>query len=391
MDGVHTFHGGGYSFRPASAELTPEATLVASWSDGVPLVATRNINGVQRVDLGFFPPSATVGGSGFWDPATDGALLMANALAWAGSDVRWMRAYPLSGTVPVGDSMIIEMLLDATSVGSGDYAANLKITSNDYLKPELMVPANLCVRDPGMVCDVFVTWPTWVLGTFTEEQASRPVPTDPQPDSIAATSFWLQVLFCHHNRIAVGDSAEVYVDINQDGTFAESEQYPAVVKAEDGGDHQLVAIRVFMGTDLGSGYFPVAIRSIGNISLKLEDGQPVELGRESVAEQAGEILADLDQQGSVRRYELLANYPNPFNAGTQIFFNLAETGPVTLKIYDILGREVQTLIQGTQDAGRHEVRWNGLDSHGRQVPSGIYFYRLATRGFVQSRKMVVIR
>ena len=88
---------------------------------------------------------------------------------------------------------------------------------------------------------------------------------------------------------------------------------------------------------------------------------------------------------------MLANHHNPFNAGTLLFYNLAETGSVTLKIYNILGREVKALVNETQAAGQHEVRWDGRDAHGRPVSSGIYFYRLATQGFTQPRKMVLIR
>jgi hypothetical protein len=83
MAGVTNFDGGGSSYR-SSGPIDPLATLVASWSDGSPLVASRFINSVPRVDLNFYPPSNAVR-SDFWLQTTDGALLLGNALVYTGS------------------------------------------------------------------------------------------------------------------------------------------------------------------------------------------------------------------------------------------------------------------------------------------------------------------
>jgi hypothetical protein len=80
LSGVSAFSGGTASLRPSGAGVHAQATEVASWSDGAPLVATRLVNGVRRVDLGFFPPSSAVD-LGLW--SGDGDLLLANALLWA--------------------------------------------------------------------------------------------------------------------------------------------------------------------------------------------------------------------------------------------------------------------------------------------------------------------
>jgi hypothetical protein len=79
MAGVSTFDGGSSSFRPGSTNLNAGSILVAEWSDGMPLVAIKCINGHPRVDLGFFPVSSDATGT-YWQSSTDGALLMANAL-----------------------------------------------------------------------------------------------------------------------------------------------------------------------------------------------------------------------------------------------------------------------------------------------------------------------
>jgi hypothetical protein len=90
-------------------------------------------------------------------------------------------------------------------------------------------------------------------------------------------------------------------------------------------------------------------------------------------------------------YFLSQNYPNPFNPVTTIYYELLKTSPVVVKIYNVRGDEIDTLVRGIQSAGPHRVIWDGRDADGRQVSSGIYLYRLRAGGFDQTRKMVLIR
>ena len=87
-----------------------------------------------------------------------------------------------------------------------------------------------------------------------------------------------------------------------------------------------------------------------------------------------------------REYSLAQNYPNPFNPTTLIRYALPTETHVLLKIYNILGEEVATLVDETEDAGFRSVTWNAAN-----VPSGIYIYRLVTTGFTDVHKMAVIR
>ena len=85
-------------------------------------------------------------------------------------------------------------------------------------------------------------------------------------------------------------------------------------------------------------------------------------------------------------YALAQNYPNPFNPSTSIAFSMPSTEHVSLKVYDTLGREVQTLIDGIMSSGQHEVRFeaNGL-------PSGLYVYRMESGSFTASRTLLLIK
>ena len=78
-------------------------------------------------------------------------------------------------------------------------------------------------------------------------------------------------------------------------------------------------------------------------------------------------------------YTLSQNYPNPFNPTTDIRYQIADGRSsihTTLKIYNLLGQEVRTLVDGEREAGYYTVTWNGKDYHGQDVSSGVYFYRL---------------
>jgi len=85
-------------------------------------------------------------------------------------------------------------------------------------------------------------------------------------------------------------------------------------------------------------------------------------------------------------FALNQNYPNPFNPSTTITFLIPRSGEVSLRIFNLLGEEVTTLVTGIREAGTHTVQW---DATGQ--PSGVYFYRLRAGEFVETRKLVLLR
>lgn len=92
-------------------------------------------------------------------------------------------------------------------------------------------------------------------------------------------------------------------------------------------------------------------------------------------------------------YQLFDNYPNPFNPETQIAFNLGGNGlqNVRLSIYNILGQEVNVLIDQKMTAGSHTVKWNGKDHTGQALSSGIYFYKLQTPDYTATKRMILLK
>ncbi len=102
-------------------------------------------------------------------------------------------------------------------------------------------------------------------------------------------------------------------------------------------------------------------------------------------------LGALEVETTPAEFALLQNYPNPFNPETTIKYNLAETGDVNLRIYNIVGQVVRTLVAERQPAGRYEVRWSGTDDRGMAVSSGIYFYQITAGGFRDVKRLMLLK
>ena len=86
------------------------------------------------------------------------------------------------------------------------------------------------------------------------------------------------------------------------------------------------------------------------------------------------------------RYNSLSNYPNPFNAGTTIKYSLENDGPVTIQVFDLMGRRIETLVNTMQIAGQHSITWNADGNS-----SGTYFYSIKAGEFSGTRKMTLVK
>lgn len=112
-------------------------------------------------------------------------------------------------------------------------------------------------------------------------------------------------------------------------------------------------------------------------------GGPINLSSTAVDESNTSIIPTT--------FELQQNYPNPFNPTTMIRFGLPTKSQVTLKIFNLLGQEVTTLVDEVLPAGTHSTEWDGRDQAGVEVATGIYFYKLVAGDFIETKKMMLVK
>ena len=135
--------------------------------------------------------------------------------------------------------------------------------------------------------------------------------------------------------------------------------------------------------NLEFGYYESKIL-VENIITGQKDSVKVELSVE-------EVNVNIDQSNIPSIFSLTQNYPNPFNPNTQIGYALPKEEYVTLLIFDLLGREVITLVDEVQSPGYRTINWNGMDNLGNNSGAGMYFYHLTAGHFSQTKKMVLLK
>lgn len=105
-----------------------------------------------------------------------------------------------------------------------------------------------------------------------------------------------------------------------------------------------------------------------------------------------DIATSVEEQKGQKPMDFgLANYPNPFNAATTISYFLPQGSPVRLEVFNMLGQPVRTLAEGEQTAGSHSVTWDGTDDKGKTLASGVYFYRLQSKGYSEVNRMLFLK
>jgi hypothetical protein len=227
----------------------------------------------------------------------------------------------------------------------------------------------------------------------------------------AQTNFWQQTNGPYGGIIEA-------LTINNDGHIFAGTYYGGVFRSTDNGNHwspintgltnlfiNALAINsaghIFAGTFFGGGVFRstdngdtwrqintgLTNRSVGSLVINL-DGH-------IFAGTAGDgVFRSVEPTTSVEEhparipssFALEQNYPNPFNPSTTIEYALPKSAHVELKVYDVLGNEVQTLVNGKQPAGRHRVQFDG-----KGLPGGVYFYRIQAGEFVQTKKLTLLK
>jgi predicted acyl esterase len=139
---------------------------------------------------------------------------------------------------------------------------------------------------------------------------------------------------------------------------------------------------VFLGTN--PFVLPITVNS--NHSIILNSNSYIEFPVIiSAFSSVGDILHE-EQNSQPFAYELKQNYPNPFNPATTIEYSIAKAGNVEIKVYDMLGREVKSLVNEYRDAGFHKIFFNASE-----LSSGVYFYKISTTEFSEVKRMVLIK
>ncbi len=130
---------------------------------------------------------------------------------------------------------------------------------------------------------------------------------------------------------------------------------------------------------------PIEIRGRdANISISYK-------GITASGELAGQMTRSMTIENIPDEFVLYSNYPNPFNPITKIDYGLPEASNVQLIIYDILGREVTTLVNGVQEPGYKSITWHGTNAFGKNVGAGMYFYLIQAGDFRQVKKMILLK
>ena len=136
---------------------------------------------------------------------------------------------------------------------------------------------------------------------------------------------------------------------------------------------------------------PIKVRA-ENIGIRLQDAsgsgvnERLKAGEEVVINNSAINKLIVSSDFIPETYSLEQNYPNPFNPTTKLIYSITRSCLVTLKVFDVLGTEIETLVNEEKPVGTYKLNWNAAD-----LPSGVYFYRLQAGDFLQTRKMILLK
>ena len=161
---------------------------------------------------------------------------------------------------------------------------------------------------------------------------------------------------------------------------------------------RIVAYSMSADRGLDAGHTPVllipvtpvddseAVLTLSEILLVDRQAQPVPVTTDGISTTVA------TRTDSPDAFSLPGNYPNPFNPGTTIMYEVPQRAHITLTVYNLLGQEVLRLVDGFRTPGRHRAFWHGRNAQGQTVASGVYLYRLtSSTGFMETRRMTLVR
>jgi hypothetical protein len=244
--------------------------------------------------------------------------------------------------------------------------------------------AHFGLKDADMIDSLAIYWPSGIIWDTTNvavnqrliitERTSEPPPVNHPPVAV-------------NDTLSVPQDTEILIQVLANDSDADGDLL--IIQSIDT-NATLGFIRIDEG-DTTLTFTPTAGFS-GEVVFEyvISDGQGgLDTAEVHITVEEGMLVRE---GGAVpRSFALFQNHPNPFNPVTQIRVDLPKSCKVSLMVYDVLGREIIRLMTGEQTAGCYRIRWNGRDRYGKQVPSGVYFYRIEAGEFVAVRKMLLVR
>ena len=242
-------------------------------------------------------------------------------------------------------------------------------------------------------------WINWQDSPTNGIPSSLNVPFSDFPTNYIALP-WLSFVIpnlnhdMHDGSVAAGDT---WLKNNLDGYIQWAKKnnglFILTFDEDDGSSSNHIAT-IFVGQMVKSGTFNNKINHL-NILRTIEDMFRINYSGSSADSSAipsnywlytTDVKSNNAQSGIPQNFQLYQNYPNPFNPSTNIKYNIQKEGNVSLKVYNILGKEVKTLVNEFKTPGTYNVSFNASE-----LPSGIYFYRLTSGNFTQVKKLVLLK
>jgi len=286
------------------------------------------------------------------NPGTSSLSYVISEAGGAGSsklDLEWLTVSPQSGLVTPGGSAIVSTTCTDVA-GIGNHTGYIVISGNDPIHDLLVVPVRLTVSGVYLL--------------------------NPEPGDTLSAGDSIVLDWSLDNP---GDVISCTLNLSTDGgqTFGQT-----IIEDYSGSPPFLWTVPALTEDSC-----------VVHISCETATAGTITDSSDGLFSILQGTLSSLDDwRVIIDRWFLAQNHPNPFNPMTTISFELPSSGPVSLKIFDVSGRLVDTLVDGeVLAAARHDIVWRGCDSVGRTVAAGVYFYRLEAGDFSDTRRMTLVK
>ena len=290
-----------------------------------------------------------------------------------GSQPSWLTVSPTSGDLGYNETAEINVDFNAVNLAVGVYTADMIIAHNAVGSPNTV----------GITLNVFIVDDNLSLTAF-----DLVYPSDNATIVLTRVNF-LDTLYFAWNQSVDPSGDEVTYKRELTGDLPEYIKFIVESNEQTTANmykvpyHHIEHYMHEAGVELITGTWTI-IATDGTHDLSASNG-PFTLTID------GSKLNISDSDLVPETFVLHANYPNPFNPTTTISYDLPEQAQVTLGIYDLLGKQIKTLVNQSQDAGNKKALWDGTDNLGRTVSAGVYLYQIQAGEFTHTRKMLYIK